>query len=180
MRKNPDYYKLYFKRNDRKEYIKKYRKQNEEILKQKAREYYIQNKEIITKRNDNWTKININKVRNSQKRWHKEKRQNDVKFRILNNLRTIIYRALKKSKKSKTTKELVSCSLEELKQHLEKQFTLGMNWKNYGFGWHIDHIKPCASFDLSKPDEQKKCFHYTNLQPLWATENFKKNKNITS
>ena len=73
---------------------------------------------------------------------------------------------------------LIGCSIEELKQHLEKQFTLGMNWKNYGYGWHVDHIKPCAFFDFSKEEEQKKCFNYTNLQPLWATENFKKRDNI--
>lgn len=50
-----------------------------------------------------------------------------------------------------------------------------MSWENRGnFGWHVDHIKPCASFDLTKPEEQAKCFHYTNLQPLWARENIAK------
>jgi desulfoferrodoxin (superoxide reductase-like protein) len=62
---------------------------------------------------------------------------------------------------------------------LEKQFKLGMNWDNYGrSGWHIDHIKPCASFDLTKKEEQLKCFHYTNLQPLWARENLIKSDKI--
>jgi len=50
-----------------------------------------------------------------------------------------------------------------------------MNWNNYGYyGWHIDHIKPCSSFDLSKDLEQRKCFHYTNLQPLLAKDNLEK------
>ena len=68
-----------------------------------------------------------------------------------------------------------------LKQYLEKQFTKGMSWDNYGNPngdhtscWHIDHIKPCASFDLTQEDQQKECFHYTNLQPLWAIDNLKK------
>jgi len=59
--------------------------------------------------------------------------------------------------------------------HIEKQFKPGMNWENYSlYGWHIDHIRPCASFDLTKEEEIQKCFHYSNLQPLWAEENLKK------
>jgi hypothetical protein len=54
-----------------------------------------------------------------------------------------------------------------------------MTWQNYGYyGWHIDHIKPCASFDLRKPSEQRKCFHYSNLQPLWAKDNLQKSDKI--
>ena len=77
--------------------------------------------------------------------------------------------------KSAATLELLGCSVEELKKHLENQFIKGMTWNNYGLhGWHIDHIKPCASFDLTKEEEQRKCFHYTNLQPLWAKDNLSK------
>jgi len=66
---------------------------------------------------------------------------------------------------------------KQRKEYLQNQFKKGMTWKNYGKGkrkWCVDHIKPCCSFDLSKPEEQKKCFHYTNLQPLWAKENRQK------
>lgn len=66
---------------------------------------------------------------------------------------------------------------KQLKKHLEIKFTKGMSWENYG-KWHVDHIKPCAKFDLTKESEQRKCFHYTNLQPLWAIDNFKKGANI--
>jgi hypothetical protein len=65
--------------------------------------------------------------------------------------------------------------VEQLRQHLEAQFTDGMSWDNYGRdGWHIDHIRPCASFDLTDPEQQRQCFHYTNLQPLWAADNIRK------
>jgi hypothetical protein len=72
--------------------------------------------------------------------------------------------------KSLSTINLIGCSIEHLRRHLAFQFQPGMSWSNYG-KWHIDHIRPCAKFDLSKESEQKKCFHYTNLQPLWAKDN---------
>jgi hypothetical protein len=111
-------------------------------------------------------------------------------FKVLENLRTRIYNVLtaKYIVKETTTKKLTGCTLEYLKNHLEKKFKDGMNWDNYG-QWHIDHIRPCASFNLLDPIEQKICFHYTNLQPLieqkicfhytnlqplWAEDNLKK------
>lgn len=78
-------------------------------------------------------------------------------------------------KKLDTTMNLIGCDIYKLKEHLEKQFILGMTWENYGQkGWHIDHIKPCCKFNLLLEEEQRRCFHYTNLQPLWATDNHKK------
>lgn len=77
--------------------------------------------------------------------------------------------------KSCGTQELIGCSHQRLKAHLESQFKPGMTWKNYG-KWHVDHIRPCASFnDLTEMSQQKDCFHYSNLQPLWASENMSKN-----
>jgi hypothetical protein len=62
-------------------------------------------------------------------------------------------------------------------EFLEKKFLPGMNWENYG-EWHIDHIVPCSSFDLSKSEQQKICFNYSNLQPLWAADNIRKSDSI--
>ena len=76
-------------------------------------------------------------------------------------------------RKSKRTHEYLGCTSQELKQHLEKQFTDGMTWENQG-KWHIDHIRPCASFNLENEIEKHMCFHYTNLQPLWGSENISK------
>jgi len=73
--------------------------------------------------------------------------------------------------------ELLGCNIEFVKKYLESKFDKEMSWDNYG-KWHIDHIKPVASFDLTKLDEQKKCFHYTNIQPLWAKENREKSDSI--
>jgi len=73
--------------------------------------------------------------------------------------------------------ELVGCSIEELMKHIESQFTDGMSWENQG-EWHIDHVRPCASFDLTDEQQQRECFHYTNLQPLWAEDNLRKRAKI--
>ena len=81
--------------------------------------------------------------------------------------------AVIKGSKSKSTMELVGCDISDFIAHIESQFQLGMKMDNYG-RWHIDHRKPCASFDLTDEEEQKKCFHFTNLQPLWGKENLSK------
>jgi hypothetical protein len=60
-----------------------------------------------------------------------------------------------------------------LRAHLEAQFVPGMTWANHG-AWHVDHIRPCASFNLEDPAEQRVCFHFSNLQPLWAQDNLAK------
>lgn len=100
----------------------------------------------------------------------------DIDFRLRRRLRARIYLALKGIWKSSRTLDLLGCSIEQLKQHLSEQFTPGMSWDNYG-EWHIDHIRPCASFDLTDPEQQRQCFNYTNLQPLWAVENrYKRDK----
>lgn len=107
------------------------------------------------------------------------RRYTDYNFKMASVLRNRINQALKGSKKADTTFELIGCSIEELKKHLESQFQLGMNWGNHcRGGWHIDHIIPCATFDLTQESEQRKCFHYTNLKPLWAKENLKKGNKI--
>lgn len=73
------------------------------------------------------------------------------------------------------TIDLLGCTISELRQHLENRFIGGMTWENHGLhGWHIDHIRPCASFDLTQPAQQRECFHYLNLQPLWAKDNMSK------
>ncbi len=80
-------------------------------------------------------------------------------------------------KKSASTMELVGCDIEQLMAHLESLFLPGMTWLNYGLGndrWHCDHIRPCVSFDLADPAQQRECFHFRNLQPLWQPDNLRK------
>lgn len=92
-------------------------------------------------------------------------------------LRNRLKNALKNGFKKGKTLEMLGCSVEEFKLYLEKKFTPKMNWENYGSYWELDHIKPCDSFDLSNLEEQKKCFTFTNIQPLEKIANrIKSNK----
>ena len=147
--------------------------------KYKAKEIYLpeklkihkkQSKEKENKKKSNWEKEH-KFLRNSQRR---SRVKANYSYRMSLCLRNRMRQALRDNRKLNSTIILIGCSTSDLKQHLENQFSFGMNWKNYGFGWHIDHIIPCSKFDLSKLEEQKKCFHYTNLQPLWARENLSK------
>jgi len=80
-----------------------------------------------------------------------------------------------RAKKSKSAIKLLGCTIDQFRNHIEKQFEENMSWQNHG-EWHFDHIKPCNTFDLSNEKEVEKCFHYTNIRPLWATENLKRKK----
>jgi hypothetical protein len=152
--------------------------------KQYLKEYRLKNKERLDKYLKIWTQSNKDKVRKNKTKWRLKNKNywvlwknSNINNKIAHNLRSRIGVALKRNVKSKKTVELLGCTIKEFWKYLENTFKPGMNKTNYG-EWHIDHIKPCISFDLSKPEEQAKCFHYTNLQPLWAHENLSKGSKI--
>ena len=195
----------YKNREHIKSQTKSYREKHSQEIKNHKKVYYLNNKEKILdktkkyaqehKKQQNLSKMNWN-LKNPEKRkqaskkyyqthkkernlQRKSRRNADIGYKILNNLRRSLTRAIKDNLKTNNTKNLIGCSIEQLKQHLKSKFQVGMNWNNYNYyGWHIDHIRPCASFDLSKESEQRKCFHYTNLQPLWANDNFSKGSKV--
>jgi len=105
--------------------------------------------------------------------WIKNKKATDPQFKLKHILRLRLLDALKRNNTTKrhSALTLLGCSIEYAQKHLENQFRPEMNWKNHGSYWEIDHIKPCASFDLSDIEQQQECFNYTNLQPLTISEN---------
>jgi hypothetical protein len=107
--------------------------------------------------------------------YNKKRYNTDPYFRVVCAMRTRLSKLLRQKNIDKNTKfyEYLGCSKVEFINYFQNKFKEGMTWENHG-EWHIDHIKPCASFNLLNEEEQKKCFHYTNLQPLWATENLSK------
>ena len=102
-------------------------------------------------------------------------------FRIGLRLRARVANAIKQGggRKPGRTFEITGCTVQQLKAWLESQFYARMSWANYGRAWHIDHIMPCASFDLTDPQQVRQCFHYTNLRPMWAKANIRKSDTIT-
>lgn len=180
------YDKIYRQNNKQKidDYHKKWYEKNKEKILERTKIYQDRPevKEKIKERVKIWRKSHKKELN----KYLKNKRKIDINYNILCNLRTRIRLALKNNWKSGHTIELLGCSIEQLKQHLEAQFKEGMSWDNYGRGWggkgmqqwHIDHIKSLVSFDRSDTNWQFKAFHYTNLQPLWAKENLSKGSKI--
>jgi hypothetical protein len=159
--------------------MKEHRIEHREEINEHRRKRYWDNYDEVTIRRAEYRDDNIDKIRAMVNKYYVNKRKNDINYRILCNIRSRIWLALKSLGKSNRTINLIGCSVLELKIHLEKLFLPGMTWENYGLkGWHVDHIIPCAIFDLTNPEHQKICFHYTNLQPLWWLDNLRKGAKI--
>jgi len=169
----------YYKKNRIKilKRAKKYTKENRLEKKKYNDEYYEKNKIQLRESSKLRSAIYYQKNRNKKIKktmlHHKKLRMLFPKYKVIDALRNRLWYALKGITKSLPTMMLIGCEIDYLMYHLQCRFTKGMSWDNYG-DWHVDHIKPCSRFDLRKTSEQRKCFHYTNLQPLWAEDNRKK------
>ena len=173
--KKKDYSKLYFENNKEKlkEKAKKYRENNSKEIKKKKKELYQINKTKIIEKNKEWYKNN----KEQRNKYRNNKKQTDPLFKLRCNISSLILLSIKKQGYTKNSKsyQILGCTFEEFKNHLERQFTNGMNWENQG-EWHLDHIYPVS---LAK-DEQEliRLNHYTNFQPMWAIENIIKSNKV--
>ena len=160
--------------NQRKEYLLK-NPEKREKLRERKRKHYWDNLEYYTEKSKKYKQQN-KEIRNKKL---SIRLKNDDEYRLRCNLKARIISALKGKGKSARTMKLIGCNLSQLKEHLASKFKKGMTWKNHSYkGWHIDHIIPCASFDLTCPVQQLACFNYNNLQPLWASDNMRKGAKI--
>jgi len=170
-----NYNKAYYKENqeERREYNRNWRKENPDYRKQQ----YQNNREAELKKQ----KQRDQKNAKHRKHYKREKYQSDPQFRVALCIRQRTYQLVQsgKAKKFCGYNDYIGCTPQELIQHLESQFhncpstSVSMTWDNHG-EWHIDHIRPLASFDLTNEEEFMQAHHYTNLQPLWAKENLSK------
>ena len=125
-----------------------------------------------------WIGANTRDRLATQKRtsaYMRNRTRRDPAFRIMLQLRGRMRAALRAARAQRGNGHfsLLGCTAEYVMAYLEERWSPGMSWENYG-AWHIDHIRPCATFNLLDPGEQARCFHYTNLQPLWKADNLRK------
>lgn len=173
LEKRKEYYEK--KKDEISDYNKKYREENLDSLKEYNRNYYDENRDIILERQREYNDLNKDKIKKYQREYKSVRSTYDNLFKLSKNIRTLVKNSLN-FKKSKKTKEIIGCEIDDLKVYLEDKFEHWMNWENYGlyngelnYGWDIDHIIPLSS---AKTEEDViKLSHYTNLQPLCSKVN---------
>jgi len=159
------------------------RYESKPVVKKRKKEYYkkwvSENKEHRKKYMDSYREKNADTIREKKRIYEKNKKDTDPHYRLSCYTRTAVYTCLKENNISKyrSTFDLLPFTLESLITHLEKQFTEGMCWDNYG-EWHLDHILPMNSFDFDEENSFSDCWSLGNLQPLWSFENLSKGSKV--
>ena len=168
-----------------KEYHSAYQEKNQEKLSESARNRYNKNKIPYLTRSKNQKKRWGKRYSEYQKNYRKKNRERlnkyvvnklhtDLNFKLKHLLRSKLRKLLAGKNKTNSALTYLGCSIDFFKGYIEAKFSKEMSWGNYGTIWHIDHVIPCRSFDLSNEDDRKKCFHYSNMQPLLVLDNLRK------
>jgi hypothetical protein len=168
-------------------YNKEYYIEHKEKIKQTVKSYVENNKEHVCHYQKEYRRTHP-QIINLERNRHNDniKYSTSIQFKLTKISRNRVNAAIKNNQRGGHTLELLGCSIDFLKEHLELQFQPDMTWDNWGTGkngkgmqeWHIDHFYPCSSFDLSKESEQYICFNWGNLRPLWAKENLEKSDDV--
>ncbi len=175
--KQKTYHKKWRKENPEKisEYNKKWRKENPERAKENIRKWIKENPKQMKENNKKWRKENSETIN----KYFKNRKKNDIQFKLLCNLRTRLCNALKRNQKISSAIKELGCSIDYFKQYIENQFQEGMSWDNYNkHTWHLDHQIPLSIVDLTDKEQLLHVCHYTNLQPMWADKNISKGNKI--
>jgi hypothetical protein len=151
----------------------------------RRRNQHIKNREWDNARNKQYAIKNKDRLKIIHREYQRNRRKDDIEYRIkcilVSTIGTIIRSNNKNAKKAARTFNLIGCSLEDFLKYIESKFLPGMSMDKIGHGHNkvnIDHIIPCETFDFMDEKQQKACFHYTNLQPLWYQDNVKKSDSL--
>lgn len=131
-------------------------------------------RECKAKHAKNWRMSNKEYWANYHKNYQRDRLRSDLDYKLISNLRSRLYQALKNNYKAGSAVKELGCTIDEFKVYLEFKFTKEMSWDNHGEIWHIDHIRPLSNFILSNIEDFKLACHYTNLQPLIKKDNLVK------
>jgi hypothetical protein len=159
----------------------KWRNNNKEYLSQKHKKWSEINRSHLKEYHQKWREKNIDKHRETKRDYERNRKSNDPIYRLISNFKSAMSTVLKESNVNKYGHyfDILGYTPEELINHLEKQFTEGMTWDNYG-EFHVDHKLPISSFNIKEigDDEFMKCWSLDNLQPMWGEENIRKSNKI--
>ena len=181
LEKRKEYNAEYGRRHYKAYYLK-----NKDTISRKSKRYHEEYRDSILRRQEQYRKNNVEKIKLSQYKYrksHREKinrdkncrRKTDIQFKLGLTLRDRVSKAIKNKQRGGSAVRDLGCTIPELKIYFEKQFQPGMTWHNWAYrGWHIDHIIPLSFFDLTNREQFLQACHYTNLQPMWAQQNWSK------
>lgn len=165
---------------------RKYTQKNIAKIREKSKAHHAKNRQYYRQKSKEWRMANPEKQAALIKNWRSNNRDryNAVRrqryatcpnVRAKNLLRNRLRKVIGQKYATKRTLEIIGCSVEQLIAHIESQWEPGMSWDNHGpRGWHVDHIIPCNAFQLDDQEQAAKCFHYTNMRPLWWRDNLDK------
>ena len=160
---------------------KKHYKKHKEKRLSYHKQWSKENRDRLNEYHKEWRTKNIDKHRENKRNYEKTRKANDPLYKLINNFRTAIYQVLKENNVQKNGHyfEVLKYSPDDLINHLEKQFTNGMTWDNYG-EWHVDHILPISSFNIQEVGDEPfmECWSLRNLRPLWGDENIRKSNKL--
>lgn len=149
---------------------KEYREENLESRRECGRDHYKKNRHKYNAWKKSWRRCNGDRLRTQ----NRERRRNDVHFRLGVNLRVRLWAAIKNGQRKGSAVRDLGMSIPEFQRYIESKFRDGMTWDNWGTVWQMDHLKPIAAFDLTIQEQLLQACHYTNLQPLLVEENLRK------
>jgi hypothetical protein len=158
---------------------REWRSRNRKKQRHSNKQWKLRNPDKVKESNSKWCQDNKDHIRIRSLEYELNRSKIDIDFKLRKILRSRVYHAIKNNQKVGSAVSDLGCTIDYLRSYLESKFLLNMTWENYGFyGWHIDHIIPLDSFDLTNREEFLKACHYTNLQPLWRLDNILKSNKI--
>jgi len=160
------------------ETCKRYKANNKAKISDYNKQYKEENKESISEYNQRYNIEHRSEIQTRHTAYLKQRRHTNPAYKLRVNVMNRMKATLKGTRKCNKTLELLQCSVIQLKEWLEYQLTGTMTMENHGTIWHIDHVIPCSSFELTIPSEQELCFHWSNLQPLLSKDNLSKKDKI--